>query len=515
MSKVNGISKRLCVVGIVMAVLVSAFTSTPVFASSVTISASSTSIGLGESVLFTSIITIDPPYSPKWFLNSTEGPGAHEGNWTFTPTEEGVYLVYLYVTAEWGGWGTSNVITITVEGTAPSVVISASVTSADAGQSVLFTSSISGVPSPYSLHWFVNSTEVLGTTEGSLTYTPTLGGVCMVSLTVTGEGGGTWQSNVIELTVYAHIFLNANSTSIVLGESVLLTADFSGVPSPYEFWWMVDGEGVYGSGDTPSESWTYIPTATGSHTVYLYAFGGNGWNLQSNVITITVDAPSVVISANSTSMVLGDSVLFTAIIKSSWQFRFWCVNSTTYAQGGSSWTFTPTEEGVYIVYLRVVVDLSGEGGPLPCNFITLTVSAPSSEEPEVPAVAISADSTSIALGDSVLFTANLTLIEHPSLISPRWYVNTTKVYGEWIFEDGNIYTLTYTPTVEGMYIVDLYVTGEGGGAWRSNVITLTVSAEPTTPEGLTIGIMMLLSAVAVIVSTSYFRKRPPTAFCGS
>jgi hypothetical protein len=381
----------------------------------------------------------------------------------------------------------SNVITITVEGTAPSVVISASATSADAGQSVLFTSSISGVPSPYSLHWFVNSTEVLGTTEGSLTYTPTLGGVCMVSLTVTGEGGGTWQSNVIELTVYAHIFLNANSTSIVLGESVLLTADFSGVPSPYEFWWMVDGEGV----------------------------GGNGWNLQSNVITITVDAPSVVISANSTSMVLGDSVLFTAIIKSSWQFRFWCVNSTTYAQGGSSWTFTPTEEGVYIVYLRVVVDLSGEGGPLPCNFITLTVSAPSSEEPEVPAVAISADSTSIALGDSVLFTANLTLIEHPSLISPRWYVNTTKVYGEWIFEDGNIYTLTYTPTVEGMYIVDLYVTGEGGGAWRSNVITLTVSAEPTTPEGLTIGIMMLLSAVAVIVSTSYFRKRPPTAFCGS
>jgi len=221
MSKVNGISKRLCVVGIVMAVLVSAFTSTPVSASSVTISASSTSIGLGESVLFTSIITIDPPYSPKWFLNSTEVPRAHEGNWTFTPTEEGVYLVYLYVTAEWGGGGTSNVITITVEGTAPSVVISASATSVDAGQPVLFTSSISGVPSPYSLHWFVNSTEIPGANGDSLTYTPTLGGVCLVNLYVSGEGGGAWQSNGITLTVSAE---PTTPEGLTIGIMMLLSA---------------------------------------------------------------------------------------------------------------------------------------------------------------------------------------------------------------------------------------------------------------------------------------------------
>jgi outer membrane protein assembly factor BamB len=34
------------------------------------------------------------------------------------------------------------------------------------------------------------------------------------------------------------------------------------------------------------------------------------------------------------------------------------------------------------------------------------------------------------------------------------------------------------------------------------------SSEPPIPEGLTIGVMMLLSTLAVIVGTRYFRKRP-------
>jgi serine/threonine-protein kinase len=36
------------------------------------------------------------------------------------------------------------------------------------------------------------------------------------------------------------------------------------------------------------------------------------------------------------------------------------------------------------------------------------------------------------------------------------------------------------------------------------------SAGPPIPEGLTIGVMMLLSTIAVIFSTRYFRKRPKT-----
>jgi outer membrane protein assembly factor BamB len=34
------------------------------------------------------------------------------------------------------------------------------------------------------------------------------------------------------------------------------------------------------------------------------------------------------------------------------------------------------------------------------------------------------------------------------------------------------------------------------------------SAAPPIPEGLTIGVMLTLSTVAVIVGTRYFRKRP-------
>jgi hypothetical protein len=41
-----------------------------------------------------------------------------------------------------------------------------------------------------------------------------------------------------------------------------------------------------------------------------------------------------------------------------------------------------------------------------------------------------------------------------------------------------------------------------------NKATATLTVDHTVPEGLTIGVMVLLSTVAVIVSTRYFRKQP-------
>ncbi|HEX9863114.1 MAG TPA: hypothetical protein VGB11_07530 [Candidatus Bathyarchaeia archaeon] len=43
---------------------------------------------------------------------------------------------------------------------------------------------------------------------------------------------------------------------------------------------------------------------------------------------------------------------------------------------------------------------------------------------------------------------------------------------------------------------------------QGNVATSNLVVDHTVPEGLTIGVMMLLSTVAVIVGTRYYRKRP-------
>jgi len=49
---------------------------------------------------------------------------------------------------------------------------------------------------------------------------------------------------------------------------------------------------------------------------------------------------------------------------------------------------------------------------------------------------------------------------------------------------------------------------------QGNLATANLSVDTTIiPEGLTVGVMMLLSSVAVIVSSRYFRKRPKSDNC--
>lgn len=43
-----------------------------------------------------------------------------------------------------------------------------------------------------------------------------------------------------------------------------------------------------------------------------------------------------------------------------------------------------------------------------------------------------------------------------------------------------------------------------------NMATATLTVDSTIPEGLTLGVMLGLSTIAVIISTRYFRKRPKT-----
>ena len=272
---------------------------------------------------------------------------------------------------------------------------------------------------------------------------------------------------------------------------MLFTANISGIAWPQWKRWVVDSSDV-GWGD----SWIYTPTVTGFHTVYFYCYGEGDVKFRSNVITLNVYA-YVFISANSTHVEQGESVLFTSDLSGvlpPYSLQWFLDSAPVLGEYGDSWIYTPTVwRAFHTVYLLVI----GEGGETwQSNTVTFEV-----YPHYVPAFFISANSTNIELGDSVFFWANISRLQPPN--SPSWWVNTTQIYGEW--EDG-FYTLTYTPTVEGICIVRCYVSGEGGGFWPSDAITLTVSVESRLPEGLTIGIMMLLSAATVIVSTSYFRR---------
>jgi hypothetical protein len=114
-------------------------------------------------------------------------------------------------------------LTFVLEPEGVSVAIGASSTSINLGQTVLFTSTIgAGVPPPYSRQWYLNSTAVPDAYDVNWSYAPTVEGLHIVYLLVTGESSGSWESNHIALAVISGDNTNTNNTDIMskLGQRI-------------------------------------------------------------------------------------------------------------------------------------------------------------------------------------------------------------------------------------------------------------------------------------------------------
>jgi hypothetical protein len=82
---------------------------------SVTISPSSASVGVNQSLTFSSNATGGtPPYGYQWFLNGSSVPSATSSTWTFSSPTNDTYVVYLNVTDSVGGIAISNNASVAV-----------------------------------------------------------------------------------------------------------------------------------------------------------------------------------------------------------------------------------------------------------------------------------------------------------------------------------------------------------------------------------------------------------------
>lgn len=168
---------------------------------SVSISPTSKVIDLGHYVTFTSSVSGGTsPYSYQWYLDGAAVTGADSSSWIFTPTSTGYYLVHLNVTDDLGEETKSNIAEVTVN---PELSVSVQPASSaiTLGQSVGFTSTVSGGTPPYNYQWYVNETEVSGANSPSWTFTPTSAGYYLVSLKVTDGALAAALSNEADVTV--------------------------------------------------------------------------------------------------------------------------------------------------------------------------------------------------------------------------------------------------------------------------------------------------------------------------
>jgi hypothetical protein len=107
----------------------------------------------------------------------------------------------------------------------PTVIISPMTSTVDVGESVLFTSSVTGGTAPYSYQWYLNGAPVSGATSGSWTFVPTSMGMDFVYLKITDAHNSTADSANAEVTVIAPP-VGGYSVPLAKRETLVQTASY-------------------------------------------------------------------------------------------------------------------------------------------------------------------------------------------------------------------------------------------------------------------------------------------------
>ncbi|MGN6645237.1 MAG: pectate lyase family protein [Cytophaga sp.] len=357
------------------------------------------------------VLTASNGSSYKW-LNGTTQVGTAA---TYTATTAGSYTVEV---TNAGGCKVTSAATVITVNTAPAATITASSTSFCTGGSVTLTASAGS-----SYKWFRGTTQV-GT---AATYTATIAGSYTVEVTNTGGCKATSAATVITETPAATANITTPSTSICAGNSVTLTAS---VGDSYKWF---NGTTLVGTAAT------YNATTAGAYTVEVTSGSCKATSAVTQIDVVT--NPGATITAPSTSMCAGGSIILTASTGTSYKW----FNGTT--QVGTGSTYIATAAGAY------TVEVTATGGCKATSTATVISTVPN------PVATITAPATTICDGNTVTLTAS-------TGDSYKWFNGSTQV--------GT--AATYNVTTAGSYTVE--ITNAGNCKATSAAVSISVNSAP-------------------------------------
>jgi KaiC/GvpD/RAD55 family RecA-like ATPase/PKD repeat protein len=346
-----------------------------------------------------------------------------------------------------------------------SVTISPSQASMDVGQAQLFTSNVTGGTSPYSYQWYLDYVPVSGATNETWAFSPTTPGSYTVYVHVTDSSHQQMnaQSNNATVTVNGALSVTIAPSSVTLdvGQSQTFTSTVSGGTGPYSYQWYLDGSAVSGA---TSSTWTYAPSSSGSHTVYVKVTDSVSAVATSNTATVTVNgALFVTIAPSSVTLDVGQSQTFNSTVTggtSSFSYQWYLDGSAVSGATSSSWTCTPSASGSHTVYIKVTDSVSSVATS---NTAAVTVDSALS-------ASISPSTVTLDVGQSQTFTSTVSGGTVP--YSCQWYLDGSAVSG------ATSSTWTCTASSSGTHTVYVGVTDSATThvTATSNTASVTVSA---------------------------------------
>jgi hypothetical protein len=248
-----------------------------------------------------------------------------------------------------------------------------------------------------------------------------------------------------------------SSVVMDLGTSRLFTSSVSGGTPPYSYQWYLNDAPV---SEATSSSWRFVPSASGSYTVYVYVTDSIGLTAKSNVAIVTVNpffnagiAPvSVVLDVNQSqvfvSIIFGGTFPFT--------YQWYLDGSPIPGANNTTWTYTPSSSGSHTVYYFAHDAVGNVAGSIP---VPVTVH-------DIPSVIVSPSIVTMDIGQSQLLAASVS--DGTSPYSYQWYLDDSIVSG------ATSATWTFAPASPGSHSVYVNVTDNVGAEAKSNIATVTV-----------------------------------------
>lgn len=250
-----------------------------------------------------------------------------------------------------------------------------------------------------------------------------------------------------------------------VGQSRLFTSIVSGGTSPYTYQWYLNGSPVSGA---TSSTWTFTPPSSGSYSVYLNVTDNVDIEVKSNVVNVIVNAfPSVTISPSSVVMNVTESQLFSSSVSdgtSPYYYQWYLNGSMVSGATSATWTFVPSLEGSYKVYVKVTDNV---GGQATSNNASVTVNSFVIHDVAVTNVKTSKDGCKpmSTVGNDSFVKVNVTVFnegDFTETFDVTLYANSTVVGTQTVsgLAAGTQAVLTYTWDVGGLahgdYVISAY-----------------------------------------------------------
>jgi hypothetical protein len=354
------------------------------------------------------------------------------------------------------GGGASAQVSFTINAPAPTVTISVNPTSVALGISAMLTWSSTNATSCTASGAWSGSQQ----TSGSQSVTPTAVGTAAYTLACTGPGGNAMASaNLMVTTPPPTIDISVNPNSVALGLSSTLTWSTINAAS-------CTASGAWSGSQPTSGTQSVTPAAVGMATYTLACTGPGGNGTASANLAVTPAPPTVSISVNPTSVVLGISSTLT-----------WSSTNATSCTASGSWSGSQPTSGSQSVTPTAVgmatysLNCTGAGG-------TTGASANLTVTPPAPTVTLSSSASTAFVGQPVTLTWSST------------YAASCTASGAWSGAQPATGSAVVTPAAAGTPTYMLACTGPGGNGSASTQLTVNAAdisvTNAFTPNAVTI-----------------------------